>query len=270
MVNGEFTMVKSSLRIGLVQMVSEKGAVVENLRQTARYLEEAAEKGVDVVAFPEGSISGFIDPTRFPEAVLRLDGPEVGQFLELTQGLPCTVLAGIIEENGRYKPYITQLVARDGQLLGRYRKRTIENEEVALFSAGSSPVVFDHNGLMVGAAICADIGSEGVFADCAGLGARIVFEMAAPGLYGEQATRNWRTGFAWWEEECLSYFGRYAPAHNLWIAVATQAGRTCDEDFPGGGFVFAPDGRRLFATPDWSDGGVYLEIDLDNQRVSRI
>lgn len=251
-------------------MVSEKGAVVENLRRTAEYLAEAAEKQVDIVAFPEGSISGFVDPTRFPEAVLRLDGPEVGQFLTLTRGFPGVVLAGIIEENGRHKPYITQLIAREGRLLGHYRKRTIEDEEVLWFSAGNAPFVFDHKGLSIGTAICADIGNETVFADCAGLGARIVFEMAAPGLYGEQATRNWRTGFEWWEQECLSYFGRYAPAHNLWIAVATQAGRTCDEDFPGGGFVFAPDGRRLFATEDWSDGGVYLEIDLDNQQVSRL
>ncbi|MFZ0544256.1 MAG: carbon-nitrogen hydrolase family protein [Candidatus Promineifilaceae bacterium] len=263
-------MTDSKLRIGLIQMVSEKGAVAENLRVTAAYLAEAAEKQVDIVAFPEGSISGFINPIKFPEAVLRLDGPEVTEFLNLTEGLSCTVMAGVIEENGSDKPYITQVVARNGKMLGFYRKRTIENEEVPLFSPGILPFVFDHRGVTVGTAICADIDNVVVFADYAGLGARIVFEMAAPGLYGEQATRNWQTGYDWWEEECLTNFGRYASAHHLWIAVATQAGRTVDEDFPGGGFVFGPDGRRLFATVDWSAGGVYLEIDLDSQRVSRL
>ncbi len=91
----------------------------------------------------------------------------------------------------------------------------------------------------------------------------MVFELAAPGLYGEQATRNWQSGFAWWEGECQSYLSRYARQYGLWIAVATQAGRTVDEDFPGGGYLFAPDGRRLYATPDGSPGVVYLGLDLE-------
>jgi hypothetical protein len=43
-----------------------------------------------------------------------------------------------------------------------------------------------------------------------------------------------------------------------------------DEDFPGGGYVFAPGGKRLFATPDWSVGAVYLEIDLETGRVAEL
>ena len=30
--------------------------------------------------------------------------------------------------------------------------------------------------------------------------------------------------------------------------MATQTGRTVDEDFPGGSFVFGPDGTRLAGT----------------------
>jgi hypothetical protein len=60
--------------------------------------------------------------------------------------------------------------------------------------------------------ICADIGNEQIFAECARQGAQIVFELAAPGLYGEQATRNWQSGFAWWEGECQNYFEPVRPA----------------------------------------------------------
>jgi hypothetical protein len=62
----------------------------------------------------------------------------------------------------------------------------------------------------------------------------VVFEVAAPGLYGEQATRDWRSGYEWWRGECHEYLSAYARDYGLWIAVATQAGRTVDEDFPGG------------------------------------
>lgn len=94
-----------------------------------------------------------------------------------------------------------------------------------------------------------------------------MFELAAPGLYGDQATRNWRSGFEWWRDKCQEHLSEYARDTGMWIAVATQAGRTVDEDFPGGGYVFAPDGRRLYATPDWSPGASYVEIGLETQRV---
>lgn len=252
-----------NLKIGLIQMFCEKAAIAENLAQMARTVAEAAARGVDVIGFPEMSITGYADPTRYPEAIIRLDGSEVAQVLEMTRGLSLTVLAGLIEENPGNKPFITQVVARDGELLGFYRKRRVIEEEAAWFSPGDGVPVFTHGDLNFGIAICADIGSHEVFEACARHGAQIVFELAAPGLYGEQATRNWRSGFEWWEGECEKYLGQYTQEYGIWVAVATQAGRTVDEDFPGGGYVFAPDGRRLFATPDWSPGTVYLEIDLE-------
>jgi predicted amidohydrolase len=145
---------------------------------------------------------------------------------------------------------------------------TIKDEEADWFAPGDRVPVFAHDGLTFGVAICADIGNPNVFAECARQGAQIVFELAAPGLYGEQATRDWRAGFEWWEGECQTHLAAYAREHSFWIAVATQAGRTIDEDFPGGGYLFAPDGTRRYATPDGSPGAVYLEIDLATQRVS--
>lgn len=62
-------------------MRCEKGATAENLEQIAFYLREAASRGVDILGFPEMSLSGYADPHRYPEAVLRVDGLEVGQLL---------------------------------------------------------------------------------------------------------------------------------------------------------------------------------------------
>jgi predicted amidohydrolase len=256
------------IRIGLVQMHCEKGAVAENLEKTARYLAEATVREIDVVSFPEASITGYVNPVRYPGAVLHLDGPEVAQMIEMTRGYPSTVLAGLMEENSAGKPFITQIVVRDGQLLGHYRKKRNVEEDAEWYAVGDMvPPVFTHDDLTFGISICADMGDEEVFAACARQGAQIVFELAAPGLYGEQATRNWRSGFEWWEGECQKYLERYTQTHGIWAAVATQAGRTVDEDFPGGGYVFAPGGRRLYATLDWSAGAVYLELEMDTRCI---
>jgi predicted amidohydrolase len=222
---------------------------------------------VDVLGFPEMSLTGYADPALYPQAVVHLDGPEVAALLEMTRGREMTVLAGLIEANPQGKPFITQIAARDGRLLGHYRKRTIKDEEAEWFSPGEEVPVFTHGSLTFGIAICADIGNTTVFADLACQGAEVVFELAAPGLHGEQETRDWQAGFEWWRNECREKLGEHARRHGCWIAVATQAGRTVDEDFPGGGHLFAPDGRRVFATPDWSPGAVFLAIDRTTGQV---
>jgi predicted amidohydrolase len=176
----------------------------------------------------------------------------------------------MIEANPLGKPFITHLVVRRGVIQGCYRKITIKDEETLWFSAGQDVPVFSLDGLTFGIAICADIGNEAVFAECGRKGAKLVFELAAPGLYGEQATRNWETGYAWWEGECQKYLSRYAQSYRFWIAVATQAGRTVDEDFPGGGYVFSPTGERLYATADYSPGAAFLELDFENNTVAML
>lgn len=258
------------VRIGLVQMHCEKAAITENLKSTAHYLNEAIAYGVDILSFPEMSLTGYADPTKYPEAIIRLDGPELNRLLEMTRGKSTSVLAGLIEENPDGKPFITQVVIRDGKLLGFYRKKRIVEEELNWFSPGDPIPIFTHDDVPFGIAICADISDHEVFAECANQGAKIVFEVSAPGLHGDQATRDWQAGFKWWEGECQKYLSRYSQEHHLWVAVATQAGRTVDEDFPGGGYVFAPDGRRLYATPDWSLGAVYIEISFEEPHVIQL
>jgi predicted amidohydrolase len=253
----------AELHLALVQMRCEKGAIAENLVSVHAHLREAALRGVDIICFPEASITGYVDPTRYPEVVLSLDSPAVAQFIQMTSEYPVMALAGIIEANPAGKPFITQLVAAWGKLQGFYRKRTIPADEAHLFTPGSDAAVFAHPKATCGLAICADVDTQAVFADCARSGAKVVFEAAAPGLYGEQATRNWRSGFEWWRGECMTKLARYAQESGIFIAVATQAGRTSDEDFPGGGYLFGPDGRCPAATADWSEGVLYASIQVD-------
>jgi len=215
-------------------------------------------------------IGGYADPTRYPSAIMTLDGSELTCIRAMTVGLELTAMVGLIEENPGYKPFITQVALRDGETVGYYRKRSIEGEEADWFSPGGPVPVLRHDELVYSMAICADIGNESVFRDGASGGAQIIFEMAAPGLYGEQETRNWESGFRWWEGECEDHLSRYASTYGVWVAVATQAGRTIDEDFPGGGYLYASDGRRLFATPDGAERVVYLEIDLESGVVNEL
>ena len=261
---------RNSIKIGLIQMHCEKAAIADNLEKIASYLNEAVSFGVDILSFPEMSITGYVAPANYPQTILRLDGPEVEQLDKITRGKSITILAGLIEENPVGKPFVTHVVVRDGKLLGFYRKNRIVDEEVVWFSPGRSVPIFKHDDLPFGIAICADIGSQEVFSKCARQGAKIVFEVAAPGLYGDQESRNWKEGYQWWESRCKNKLSRYAKDYCIWITVSTQAGRTTDEDFPGGGYVFAPDGNRVYATSDWTPKTVHLKLNLKNNHVTQL
>ena len=102
------------------------------------------------------------------------------------------------------------------------------------------------------------------------LGARAIFELAAPNLYGDRETRDWKAGYEWWEELCKERLSNYSLKYNLWIPVAMQAGRTSDDDFPGGGYLFSPQGERVYATKDWQPGVAYLEIDFESGQVREL
>jgi predicted amidohydrolase len=253
------------LTFALAQMRCEKAATAENLAAIARVYQQADQQGATIVACPEMSLTGYIDPTRRPEAILRLDGPEVAALVALTAKRRATLLAGLVEANPQGKPYITQVAARAGRLVGLYRKVTIVDEEAAWFAPGEAIPVCQHDDLTYGIAICADIHNREVFAACAQQGAQVVFEVAAPGLYGEQATRDWRSGYEWWRGECRQYLTAYARDYGLWIAVATQAGRTMDEDFPGGGYLYRPDGECVYETADGSEGVALVTAGLATQ-----
>ena len=216
--------------------------------------------GADLVCFPEMSVTGFVEPQKQAHGVLGWDDPQLTPLLELSKRSHMTLVVGIAELNPGNKPFISRGVIRHGELLGVYRKIDIHEDEVDDFSPGVAPLTLRLGDVDIGIAICADIDSERLFQVYAQSGAKVVLLPSAPGLYGAQETRNWETGYAWWRDKCRAQLGEYARKYGLHIAVATQAGRTFDEDLPGGGYVFDDQGRTVAETADWSEGVLVTDI----------
>jgi len=251
------------ITLALIQMRCEKAAMDENINEMRRYLNQAKDAKADIVCFPEMNITGYIDPQRHPLAVIPRDHPAIRQSADMSREYQTSIIAGFVEENPEGRPFITQLVAQGGDILGYYRKRTIKDDEIKWFSPGKDLPLFSHSGIKYGLSICADIDDQNIFSELAQKGAKLVIECAAPGLYGEQRARNWQEGYDWWRGECFGKLGKYAAEYDLYIAVATQAGRTVDEDFPGGGYLFSPEGKCLAQSADWKEGMLMARIPLE-------
>jgi predicted amidohydrolase len=242
--------------ISLVQQNCQKGRFADNLARAAKFV---SETDADIVCFPEMSLTGYLDPVWQAESVLRLDSPQVRDFCRLSAGR--TLIAGIVEHHPAGKPFITQIVATDGKLAGAYRKVNVAPDEQDMFDAGSERPVFTAAGVRFGIAVCYDVGHGDLFDAYAQAGADLVLLAAAPGLYGAQETRDWRSGFQWWRGECRRHLADSANRNGIWIGVATQSGRTVDEDFPGGGYLFAPDGSLVAETPDHTEQMLTVSVE---------
>jgi predicted amidohydrolase len=247
------------IRIATVQQNCPKGEVAQNLAATTAYIRDTA---ADIICFPEMSLTGYLDPVAQADAMLTLDSPEVRDFCALTADRPVTAVAGLVERNPHGRPFITQIVATGGKLLGAYRKVNVAPDETESFSTGSDTPVFFGAGIRFGIAVCYDVGHPELFDAYAQAGAQLVVLAAAPGLYGDQASRDWDSGFQWWRTGCRTHLAKSARRNGLWIAVATQAGRTVDEDFPGGGYLFNPDGEVIAETADHTEQILIATADM--------
>ena len=253
---------RAFMRLALVQMRCEKAAISENVERMITFLNQASERSADIVCFPEMNITGYVAPRKFPESVIAWDDARLEPLYAWSEGSSASIIAGIVERNAGGMPFVSQAVIRGGKVVGSYRKMNITGDEVAMFSPGSETLVMDRDGVKFGVLTCADQDRDDLFSLCAQSGARIVLLPSAPGLFGAQARRDWKSGYQWWREECMKGIGAYARTLGIWTASTSQAGRTTDEDFPGGGYIFDDRGRLAAETPDWSEGMIVYDIAL--------
>lgn len=251
------------LTLGLVQMRCQKGAIEYNIISMYKYLEECRNKNVDIVCFPEMNITGCINPLKQSNALLSMYNTSIQRVADMSFLYQTAIIAGFAEKNYDGKPYITQFIAKDGRIEGFYRKRNLHGDEIKWFSPGTEAFMFEYSGYSFGLAISQDIYDDRIFKEYAEQGVSLVFESAAPGLSGGQGVKDWEANFNRWRNECKSKLGKYALENGIFIAAATQAGSTYDEDFPGGGFVFDPGGKCIYETEDWSECMLVAKIQLN-------
>jgi predicted amidohydrolase len=247
------------MRILLAAMECAKGDPAANLAAHEIVLRQAAQSGCQIAVFPEMSLSGSVEPATRPEWLLPLSSRYVTDLAALTATHGVAAVFGIAEK--AREPHITQVYAHTGAVVGVYRKRHLGQGEEA-FTPGRAPALFHLDGLGFGVAICAEHGVDYPFDEPSAAGAAMVFFCAAPGLYGPRriTEADWRRGFAWWESAGLADARRHAQRSGVWIAMATQAGSTVDEDFPGIAALIAPSGEVVARLPDWRPGLLTVDV----------
>jgi len=249
------------MRLLLAAMRCEKGHPEVNLAAHLDQLAEARGARCDLAVFPEMSLTGSVDPVRHPERAMTLDDPTVVHLVDGTRRTGVAAVFGIGEHrDGEH--WITQVYACAGQILGVQRKRHLGEDEEG-FSVSTETSVFELGAARFGSIICAETSVDHTWDASAAAGARLLLVSSAPGLAGRRADdAAWRAGYDWWESAGLADAQRHARRLGAWVAMATQAGSTVDEDFPGIAALIDPDGAVVARLPDWRPGTLVVDLSL--------
>jgi predicted amidohydrolase len=149
------------VRVATVQFQHEPGDKSYNLGRVRHFVTEAAESGVEIIAFPEMCLTGYWHVRKLPrEGVEALaervpDGQSTRELLRLSREHSMTIGAGLIERDDDGKLYNAYFVAMPDGRWALHRK--LHAFEGPYMSDGDTFTVFDTpHGCRVGVLICYD------------------------------------------------------------------------------------------------------------------
>jgi predicted amidohydrolase len=149
---------ESSLRIAASQF-----PVSGNIARNARYIEsqmhEAATQGVQVIQFPETSLSGY-GPKHFESFnnyEWNILDNHKRKICDLASSLNLWVVLGSTRQAEPELPRnCVQVISNTGVIVGTYDKQRLYSSEKEYYSLGTEPLVIEINGFRCGFLICYD------------------------------------------------------------------------------------------------------------------
>ncbi len=146
--------------IALVQHVSTPGDVGASLKRIKHYAEQASKAGVELLLFPEASLTGYNNTLELNQEIAEAkDGQSAHEIASICKEHRLAIAYGFAERDDNLLYNSVQLIDENGSSLALYRKTHLwGDQDRTLFTAGDDLVpVVQWNGWRLGFLICYDI-----------------------------------------------------------------------------------------------------------------
>ncbi|MEC9487283.1 MAG: nitrilase-related carbon-nitrogen hydrolase [Prosthecochloris sp.] len=239
-----------------------------NLEEHVRLAEEALEEGINAIAFPELSLTGYNVQDAAQDIAIHIDDPALDPLRELSRDI--TIICGGIELSDDYGVYNSAFFFEDGTGRSAHRKIYLPTygmfEEHRYFSAGQriEPLTSKRLG-RIGIAICEDFWHVSVPYLLAHQGAKLLFVLLSSPLRltpGEQEpliVRQWQ-----------QIMNTYAFLFSTHVAAVNRIGSEDSFTFWGRSGLTGPDGISTAAAPLFKASKLDTEIDLQAVKQARL
>jgi N-carbamoylputrescine amidase len=246
------------VRVAAVCMASTPGDVEGNLRKTERFVQEAWSRGAEIVCFPELSIHGYslrrkAEHPRDQEGIIR-------RIEDLAQSRGLLILAGLIGSEQNQRPFICQVAAGPGGLIGIYRKTHLSPAEKEMFSPGEEISPFRALGISFGIQLCYETHFPEITTVLALEGAEVLFvPHASPRGTPEEKLQSW-----------MRHLPSRAFDNGLFVVACNQTGGSAEGlSFPGVALALDPTGRLMAGRAEEQEGMLIVDLKAEDLAQTR-
>lgn len=242
------------IRLGLSQINTTVGDIDGNVRRIIEQIERAVKTGVDVLAFPELTITGYPpEDLLFKPHFLKRN---IEALSTIASHVPDNLMAvvGFVDEEGDI--YNGAAVLHDGKVVGKYHKNYLPNygvfDEMRYFQHGDKALVVSLKGMKIGITICEDIWYPGGPARTEALvgDAEIIINISASPYY---------MGKLSWRERMLSV---RANDNLAAVAYVNCVGGQDELAFDGASLVIKENGEVVARAKQFEEDFLIADIDL--------
>jgi predicted amidohydrolase len=256
------------LTLGLAQLDTTLGDVDANLEKHLAWIDDARSRSVDVILFPELSLTGYALQDLTPTVARRpsADDPTFGPLLKASQDID--VLVGFVDADVRHRYYIAAAYLSQGQVLHVHHKVYLPTyalfDEGRFFAWGDKVRAFDTRFGRFGVLVCEDFwhASPPYLLWLDGAEALLMISSSpGRGLDDEDMLASAR-----WVERINQ---AYASLFTVFVAHTNRVGFEDGLTFWGGATAFDPEGRRLVRGVHHEEALTLVEFDLTQLRRTR-
>lgn len=142
------------LTVAAVQIACEPGEREKNLANAARYIEQAARQGAELVLLPEMVPGGYTLNEAIWDTAEPMDGPSVRWMRDISGRLKIYLGTTFLEAEGEHFYNTFVLAGPEGEIVARVRKCPPASFEAYFFTAGADRHWFDTPLGRIGVGIC--------------------------------------------------------------------------------------------------------------------
>jgi len=225
-----------AVRVAAVVMQSSVGKTSDNLVRIESFVREAAAKGVQLICFPEASITGYTIEKVIRTYAEPVPGPSSDVLVRLSKSTGLTILSGLIERGEGGDLFISHLVATPQGLGDVYRKLHLAPNEESAYSQGNELPTYRYGDMTFGIQLCYDTHFPEVTTILTLKGMEILFlPYASPRETPKEKRDRW-----------LRYLSARAYDNSIFVVACNQVG--CSGKgvtFPGVALILDPKGRIM-------------------------